>query len=245
LKLWLRPSLLPLVQGRLTLPANCTLEPMQADSEPWAHGSAQLGLWYLPILLGGWLPHDARLGGACLQRNVLPGDRVQGMGLVWSAGRHQAPQPERAARERDVPFPLLLAAAQRWNRGRQGPLLSLQLPQPEDAAVSQALCQGALVDAWAGQNAPDWETTAQVVASLALVVTVDTAMAHLCGAMGVPCVVVLNAPCDWRWGPTGSRSFLYDSVRLARCPRPGAWGEALEQAGALVDELFNEFLVVN
>ena len=239
LRVWLRPSLLPLVQRRLNLPTNCTLEPMQAEAEPWAQGCAQLGLWYLPILLGGWLAQDSRLGSACMKRRLSPADRVQGIGLVWNAGRHPAPQPERAARERDVPFPLLLAAAQRWNRGRDGPLLSLQLPQPQGLDMSQALAQGMLLDAWQAGPHPDWETTAQVVTRLSLVVTVDTAMAHLCGAMGVPCVVVLNAPCDWRWGPSGSRSFLYNSVRLARCPRPGAWREALEQADALVAELLN------
>ena len=53
--------------------------------------------------------------------------------------------------------------------------------------------------------------TLQVVEKMDLVLTVDTAMAHLCGALGVPCVVLLNAPCDWRWGQSGERTFLYDS----------------------------------
>ena len=39
-------------------------------------------------------------------------------------------------------------------------------------------------------------------------------MAHLCGSLGVLCIVLLNAPCDWRWGQEGDRSFLYESVRL-------------------------------
>ena len=41
----------------------------------------------------------------------------------------------------------------------------------------------------------------------------------LCGSLGVPCVL-LNAPCDWRWGQWGDHTFLYDSIRLARCPTP-------------------------
>jgi hypothetical protein len=49
--------------------------------------------------------------------------------------------------------------------------------------------------------------------------------------LGVPCVVLLNSPADWRWGQAGADCFLYSSVRLARCPRPGAWQEALDLAG--------------
>jgi ADP-heptose:LPS heptosyltransferase len=77
----------------------------------------------------------------------------------------------------------------------------------------------------------DWESSAEIVEKLSLVVTIDTAMAHLCGALGVPCVVLLNNPADWRWGQAGVDCFLYSSVRLARCPRAGAWQEALEIAG--------------
>ena len=82
----------------------------------------------------------------------------------------------------------------------------------------------------------DWLDTLRLVETMDLVLTVDTAMAHLCGAVGVRCVVLLNAPCDWRWGQSGNRTFLYDSIRLARCPTPHAWGEAMVCADRLMAE---------
>ena len=85
----------------------------------------------------------------------------------------------------------------------------------------------------------DWESTAEIVEKLSLVVTIDTAMAHLCGALGIPCVVLLNSPADWRWGQAGADCFLYSSVRLARCPRPGAWKQALQLAGNHVADFLN------
>ena len=80
----------------------------------------------------------------------------------------------------------------------------------------------------------DWDQTASRVENLRIVVTIDTAMAHLCGALGVPCIVLLNRPCDWRWHQTGSACALYASSKLARCDNFQGWKYALEQADQLV-----------
>ena len=55
-------------------------------------------------------------------------------------------------------------------------------------------------------------------------------MAHLAGALGIPTVLILSAPADWRWGQSGRQTFLYDSMCLVRCATPGDWSEALQQA---------------
>jgi hypothetical protein len=69
----------------------------------------------------------------------------------------------------------------------------------------------------------DLLVTAARVRALDLVVTVDTLMAHLAGALGVPTWTLLQADADWRWMADRDDSPWYPTMRLFRQPRPGAW----------------------
>lgn len=62
----------------------------------------------------------------------------------------------------------------------------------------------------------DWADTAALIQSLDLVVTVDTGVAHLAGAMGKPVRLLLKRSRDFRWGKTGDRTPLYPSMELVR-----------------------------
>jgi FkbM family methyltransferase len=62
----------------------------------------------------------------------------------------------------------------------------------------------------------DFLDRAASIADLNLVITVDTAMAHLAGSMGKPVWILLHNPSDWRWGIRGDRSDWYPSARLFR-----------------------------
>src|SRR5262249_38481838 len=84
---------------------------------------------------------------------------------------------------------------------------------------------GADLDATAG---PLMDTAA-VMKNLDLVVSADTAIAHLAGALGVPVWLALSAVADWRWLMDREDSPWYPTMRLFRQPRLGEWGPVFER----------------
>ena len=80
----------------------------------------------------------------------------------------------------------------------------------------------------------DFAQTAGALANLDLVISVDTSVAHLAGAMGRPVWTLLPYVPDWRWGLEGETTLWYPSMRLFRQGADRAWGPVLDAvAGAL------------
>jgi ADP-heptose:LPS heptosyltransferase len=68
------------------------------------------------------------------------------------------------------------------------------------------------------------------------VITVDTAVAHLAGALGRPVWVMLGYAADWRYLRDRADSPWYPTMRLFRQEQPGAWSSVVEQvAGELTE----------
>jgi Tfp pilus assembly protein PilF len=78
----------------------------------------------------------------------------------------------------------------------------------------------------------DFRDTAAVLANVDLVITVDTALAHLAGAMGVPVWVALRWAADWRWLRQREDSPWYPTMRLFRQPEPGNWEAVFQRMAA-------------
>ncbi len=79
--------------------------------------------------------------------------------------------------------------------------------------------------------------TAAIVSQLDLVITSDTSMAHLCGALGRPAWVLLNKMPDWRWLLDREDSPWYSSLRLFRQSKQGDWAGVAAQVEARLCEL--------
>lgn len=75
----------------------------------------------------------------------------------------------------------------------------------------------------------DIEATAALIAGCELVVSADTMVAHLAGALGKPAILLLRDEPDWRWAGGSGRSEWYPDFRLIRQPAPGAWEPAVAQ----------------
>lgn len=74
--------------------------------------------------------------------------------------------------------------------------------------------------------------TAAIITNLDLVISSDTSIAHLAGALGVPVWLILPFLPDWRWQTTRSDSPWYPTMRIFRQPRPGDWQTAFGEMEA-------------
>jgi tetratricopeptide (TPR) repeat protein len=83
-----------------------------------------------------------------------------------------------------------------------------------------------------------WETTAQLIQHLDLVISVDTAVAHLAGALGKDVWLMNRFNTCWRWGLTRSDSIWYPSMRIFRQPTLGDWASVIKQVKQALSKAF-------
>jgi len=88
-----------------------------------------------------------------------------------------------------------------------------------------------------GPRIADFADTAAIVRELDLVITVDTAVAHLAGALGTPVWTLLPYAPDWRWLRERHDSPWYPTMRLFRQPRPGDWAAVIAAVGQALQSL--------
>ena len=123
----------------------------------------------------------------------------------------------------------IMAQAGAWDRRRSVPAeLMASLGNLPGVALFN-LQPGAAIPGAIDASAEDILVAASRVRALDLVVTVDTMMAHLAGALGVPTWTLLQADADWRWMEGRTDSPWYPTMRLFRQSQPGDWGPVVAQ----------------
>ena len=149
-------------------------------------------------------------------------NRPRRIGIVWAG--HPTHVNDRHRSIGLAPFlPLLTDPSCTW--------VSLQVG-PRAAEIQQLPAGITLEDGTRGGR--DFADTAATLATLDAVVSVDSAVAHLAGAMGVPTWVLLpRIGLDWRWTVgglpvDGARSPWYADLRMLRQPAPHDWGAVME-----------------
>ncbi|MGA3001169.1 MAG: tetratricopeptide repeat-containing glycosyltransferase family protein [Acetobacteraceae bacterium] len=88
-----------------------------------------------------------------------------------------------------------------------------------------------------GAEITDYEDTMAILESLDLLVTVDTSVCHVAGAMGCKTFVLLARAPDWRWLLERTDTPWYPSLTLVRQTTTGVWGDAMQRTAALVAAL--------
>ena len=152
------------------------------------------------------------------------------VGLVWAGGAQEGiPRAESIDRRRSMTLvqfaPLADAAGVRFVSLQKGP--SAQQSRVPPSGMD-------LVDPTA--ELADFADTAALVAALDLVITVDTSVAHLAGAMGKPVWILSRFDGCWRWLLERDDSPWYPTARLFRQPAAGDWDSVIARvARALSD----------
>jgi tetratricopeptide (TPR) repeat protein len=144
-----------------------------------------------------------------------PGTRLK-IGITWAGNPSHGNDRHRSCTLKD--FLLLL--------GLPG-LAFFSLQRDEPARQLAELGVDAVIRDVAS-DLGDFGDTAALLTALDLVISVDTAIVHLAGALGRPVWTLLPYAPDWRWRVHGNGSAWYPTMRLFRQPTPGDWRAVFE-----------------
>jgi tetratricopeptide (TPR) repeat protein len=177
---------------------------------------------------GAYLGADQRLSFEKRRQTpyVRPGDRrPMRIGLAWAGNPRYKADRQRSMNLATL-LPLLRTPGINWIALQKGP------------AAEQLAALSGNVFVWDGSSRDrDLAETAALVATLDLVVTTDTCIAHLAGAMGKPVWILLPHLSDWRWMQRIETTPWYPTARLFRQHTSGDWAGVLDCVIAELGEL--------
>lgn len=151
-------------------------------------------------------------------------DAIRGLkvGLVWAGGLRDDHELRRLGKKRDVPLSLLATLATITDVT----LISLQKKDGSSTALATEETTGVpMIDMTAELH--DFADTAALIENLDLVISADTAVAHLAGALGKPVWLLSRYDGCWRWLEPRTDSPWYPSMKIFWQSQPGDWAEPI------------------
>jgi len=199
-----------------------------ARGEPLPPFQQHIRLMSLPRALGTGLdtippPLRFRPPPASGDRIVPPADRRMTVGLNW-AGRPTHENDRNRSIAPELLAPLGDVAGIRW--------VSVQKDRPG--------IMPDFIELDLGPRLHDLADLAEAMQGLDLLITIDSAPAHLMGSLGRPVWVLLPDPPDWRWLLGRDDSPWYPTARLFRQGERGHWADVIERVGTALDALRDE-----
>jgi Tfp pilus assembly protein PilF len=166
----------------------------------------------------GYLPSDALMRSS--DRAPLAHNRLR-VGLAWEGSRLNPANHYRSCTPQA--FAPLFALPQCAFYGLQHETGGVCLPEAIQHAGVRSM-----------------DELAGAIASMDLVITIDTSIAHLAGAMGKDVWLLLSALPDWRWELCRTTTPWYSSMRIFRQTKLGDWGPPLMEAAVCLQERLND-----
>ncbi len=172
---------------------------------------------FLRLFSGARVGNLDRIGSHIDQPNQQPGEQPLRIGLAWAGNPRYKADLQRSVKLATL-LPLLRAPGLTWIALQKGEAAEQLAALPGDVFV------------WDGSSRDrDLAETAALVATLDLVVTTDTSIAHLAGAMARPVWILLPHLSDWRWMQETETTPWYPTARLFRQRAPGDWAGVVER----------------
>lgn len=172
-----------------------------------------------------YLKADSSKARVWKQRLSSLGDGLK-IGLSWRGGVKQT-----RSKQRSIELKTLLRAFE----GLEVILVNLQYGDTK-AELDELSSAGRQVHHWQ-QAIDDYDETAALASSLDLVVSVQTALVHLAGAMGVKVWALIPYGAEWRYGSENEKMVWYKDVTLIRQSELGEWDDPLSQLSKRLQKL--------